>query len=534
MSAMVLGSAGPAAAHATLVSSDPAQGAVLEAPPERIRLTFSETVTAVPDGVQVFDADGGSVPSADAVRGHTLDVTLDGDVGTGTFVVVWRVVSEDGHPVKGSLSFSIGTPSAEVVRPQGSGAGSTEAPLALRVVRWLGYLGLLLAVGLVWFAVLVLPHDELAGDAGGRVLRWASGAAALTAVAWLAALPLTAVYQVGGSLGALGSASTWGALSSTEYGVAATVVAGTALAVALASRAARGGANGPEAAVAGMLAACAPALTGHTRAATPEVLAVAADMVHLWAGSAWFGGLVALALVLPVLAGREAVGGQVLARFSGIAAGLLVALVLTGSLLAWRIVGSWSVLLEATYGRVLLLKIGVALLVVLVAAWNRYSLVPRLQGARKPVEREGAAGAVVRATRVEAGALVAVLLLTGVLVDRSPEADAAASRPEEQSAMLGAHTVTATMSPLETGPTTVTIETRDAAGEPVEGLESPKALLTSGDEELAPLELRNIGPGTYTAEAVLPSPGTWRLQVSLRLTELENPVTVLEYDVPDD
>ena len=139
-----------------------------------------------------------------------------------------------------------------------------------------------------------------------------------------------------------------------------------------------------------------------------------------------------------------------------------------------------------------------------------------------------------RATGAEAAVLVLVLAVTGVLVDRSPEADAAASRAEVQTAMLGAYKIRATLSPLTTGSVTVTIETRDAAGEFVEGLEAPQAALSSGEVDLGPMELTNIGPGTYTGKAVLPTPGIWRLQVSLRVTEFDNPVSVLEFDVARD
>ena len=69
---LLLGPAGPASAHATLISSDPAQGAVLEAAPEQIRFTFDEAVGGVPDGVRVFDAEGAPVAASAAVTGTEL------------------------------------------------------------------------------------------------------------------------------------------------------------------------------------------------------------------------------------------------------------------------------------------------------------------------------------------------------------------------------------------------------------------------------------------------------------------------------
>ena len=532
--AMVVAGAGPASAHATLIESDPVQGAVLPEAPERIRFTYTETVAAVPDGVQVFDAEGGSVRSKALVAGDKLDVVLTDEVGSGTLIVVWRVISEDGHPVSGSLSFSIGAASAEVTQPPAGATGSTDAPLTLELLRWLSYLGLFTAVGLVAFALLILPGDGVADDARRSVVRLARYGGGLTALAWFTALPVTALYQVGGDAGALAERSTWSTVTPTEYGVAAAVVIGANLAVVLIGDGHPSASRRVAALVAGAIAVCAPALTGHTRAAVPELLAVGADMLHLVAGSIWFGGLLGLAVVLPGLLARGVVAAEVLARFSGIAAGVLAALVVTGSVLAWRIVGSWSALVETTYGQLLLVKIAIAAIAVLIAAWNRYRLLPRVQDRSRRDQPEVVARLVRRATGAEVAVLVLVLAVTGVLVDRSPEADAAASRPEVQTAMLGAYKITATLSPLTTGPVTVTIETRDAAGEFVEGLEAPKAALSSGEVDLGAMELTNIGPGTYTGEAVLPTPGIWRLQVSLRVTEFDNPVSVLEFDVTRD
>lgn len=538
--ALVLGAGAPARAHATLVDSDPAEGAVLEAAPERIRLTFDEAVLGVPDGVQVVDARGGAVGSEAEVNGQELDVTLTDEVGEGTLVVVWRVVSEDGHPISGSLSFSVGAPSATVERPPAASSGAPEAPRGLSLVRWTGYLGLLLAVGLVAFTVLLLPTTAVADRSRGRLLTVLRLSGAIAVVAWTAALPLAAVYQLGGGASSLTEASTWAALATAEYVVTATVAVGVALAVGLAGR--RPPARPPSrrrglaAVAAGAAAVCAPALTGHTRAATPEALAVGVDMLHLVAGSVWLGGLVALALVLPDLAARGQEGAEVLTRFSGVAAGILAALVVSGSILTWRILGSWSALLGSGYGRLLMVKLAVVLVAVAIAAWNRYALLGRLQQAVRRRDRRAGARPVVRAAGAEAAVLVAVLLVTGLLVDRSPEAEASApaaaeTRPVVRTATLGEVEVRATMSPLVAGPTTVTIEMQDPAGEPFEGFEAPRARLATDRFDLGAVRVRSVAPGTYAAEVVLPAAGTWQLQVSLRVTEFENPVATLEFPV---
>lgn len=536
VTALLLGTAGPASAHATLVGTDPAEGAVLDAAPDRIRLTFNETVSAIPDGVGVYDAAGEPVASTSTVSGDELAVRLADEVGDGTLVVVWRVLSEDGHPAGGSLSFSIGAPSPTVVPPSGAAAGPDDVTGALSSVRVVGYLGLLLAAGLVAFTVLVLAATPVPDAVRRRLVTTARLGAGAAALAWLAALPLTASYQLGGSLA---DGATWSALAPAEYVVVGVVALGAPLAVLLL------GAGPPDrrralaALAVATLAAAAPALTGHTRAATPEALAVAADVVHLLAGSVWLGGLVGLVVVLPALVGRGEEGGVVLARFSAAGAAVLLALAVTGGLLAWRILGSWSGLVETTYGRLLLAKVATVAVVVALAAVNRFTLLPRLRAAVRRRDRRAAADPVVRATVAEVGLIVVVLLLTGVLVDRSPE-DPAGDTPPAYSTGTGVHTatlggidVTATIAPHTTGPNTLTVELRDAEGQPTEGLEAPRVRLSGPDVDLGTIPLEATLPGTYTAQVVLPVAGDWQLQVSLRTSEFDNPVADLTFPVFD-
>lgn len=533
---LLLGAPAPAGAHATLVSTDPAQGAVLPAAPDAVRFTFSENVSLVPHGVRVFDASGAEVGSDASASGRELSVGLADDPGDGTLVVVWRVVSEDGHPISGSLAFSVGAPSAEVVAPPVADQASTGPPWGLGLVAWLGYAALLLTAGLVAFVILFLPDHHLADRARSRLVRAARTGAVVAGLAWALNVPLTAVYQVGDGLGALGEGATWSSLDPTEYAVTLAVVAGVVLAVVLLGRGLVGRSRRAVALTACAVATCAPALTGHTRAATPEALAVAADMLHLLAGATWLGGLVALVLVLPDLGGRRTLAAEVLARFSVVAAGVLAALVLTGALLAWRIAGSWEVLLETGYGRLLLVKIGVAVVAVLIAAWNRFALVPRLQDASKRRERRAGAGLLVRTTAAEAGALVAVLLVTGFLVDRSPERapelPVVATEPVVDSSQAGEIEVRGTLAPPRTGPVAITVELLDADGRPTEGYAAPQLRLSNGELDLGDLPATSVGPGVYSAPVVLPSAGAWELQVALPLSEFESPVVVLDLPVP--
>lgn len=537
MAVLAVGTASPASAHATLIGTDPAQGAVLAAAPDRIVFTFDEPVVGVPDGAQVFDARGAPVASSSAVSGPELRVRLTQPVADGTLVVAWRVVSEDGHPISGSLSFAIGAPSDTVVPPAAGVADATDVPRALSLARWIGYTGLFLAVGLVAFTVLFIPPGQRSERSRGRLVRTARCAAAVTVVAWLVGLPLSALYQLGAGWAAIAEADAWSTLSRAEYGVAAAVSVGVCVAVVLLGDGRPDRRRGSAALAVSLVAVGAPAFTGHPRAASPEALVIGADVLHLVAGCVWLGGLVGLALTLPDLSRRGTAAGEVLARFSGAAAALLVALVATGSLLAWRIVGSWSALVDTGYGQLLLVKVAVAAVAVLLAAWNRYALLPRLREADGYADRRSGARHVARATAAEAALLVVVLLVTGFLVSKSPGPTGSLGTASDaggattQTAMLGHIEVRATMSPARTGANTLTLELVDHAGAPADGLPPPRVRLSSDLVDLGAVPLTSAGAGRYTADAVLPAPGAWEVQVSLRIGKFDNPVVTLPFTV---
>ena len=107
-----------ASAHATLVSTEPADGSVVAQAPKSVQLRFNEAVT--PAVVSVIDAAGKTRDDATVrVAGDTIVITLPDNLPRGTHVVSYRVTSEDGHPVAGSMVFSIGavTGSAGESRP---------------------------------------------------------------------------------------------------------------------------------------------------------------------------------------------------------------------------------------------------------------------------------------------------------------------------------------------------------------------------------------------------------------------------------
>lgn len=111
--------ASPALAHSELVSSDPADGSVLDHAPSQVVLTFNEDVQKTGTAIIVSDADDVRIDQVSglAVDGTDVTVPVDTTVGTGEYTIAYRVVSADGHVVEGSLQYSVVLPGEATPTP---------------------------------------------------------------------------------------------------------------------------------------------------------------------------------------------------------------------------------------------------------------------------------------------------------------------------------------------------------------------------------------------------------------------------------
>src|SRR5688500_10269677 len=114
---LLLGGAGAARAHASVTGSEPLDGAVLPGPPSEVVIRFTEPIST--HQAQVLGPDGEDILEAGAAQGgdEGLRLALPGSLAEGTYIVSYHVVSLDGHPIAGSLVFSVG---------QASGAGPAQ------------------------------------------------------------------------------------------------------------------------------------------------------------------------------------------------------------------------------------------------------------------------------------------------------------------------------------------------------------------------------------------------------------------------
>ena len=104
-----------AAAHTALTGSDPANGATEETAPTVVTLTFTEAINPTFANVVITGSDGRNwALGRPQVSGPELRVSLSPDMpDDGEYTVGYRVVSEDGHPVSGTITFTVsGVPGA--------------------------------------------------------------------------------------------------------------------------------------------------------------------------------------------------------------------------------------------------------------------------------------------------------------------------------------------------------------------------------------------------------------------------------------
>ena len=366
--AMVLapfGAPGAALAHASLVGSDPPAEATLTQPPSTLRLDFNEPVS--PLVVRLIGPNGDATTPPVRAQNESLVISPP-PLAHGTYAISYRVISADGHPVGGSLTFSVGAPSA------GAGAAATDTPLSVRMLIWAArlfiYLGLFVGVGGASFRGLIAQGRALPRRAEQIV----SAAMIIGICAALLSLGLQGLDALALPLSAIVSAETWRSALATSYAWTALAAAGAMLLglISLRARAATPASLTASAALAGT--GLALGLSGHAATAGDLPFGRLVVFVHAICIAFWIGALVPLALIVTDGKGGE---GE-LARFSRLIPVPLALLIASGAYLAWGELDRPDALWTTGYGEVLSFKLAAVLALLALAAANRYVLVPRL------------------------------------------------------------------------------------------------------------------------------------------------------------
>jgi copper transport protein len=318
---LALAAPASALAHARLVRTAPADGAVVARAPAELRVFFDDVVHAG-GGIAAIRNGGGSVLGGPArvEGGRTLVVPLRRGLRDGAYSVRWSVVSDDGHRESSVVAFAVGV--GQPVPTPALDAETGRVDGAEVATRWLFLAGLLVSVGIALLALLAGPRrDE------ERVTLVLSTAAVLTA------------FGAAEQAHRVGLETRAGTALGTGF-VAAVVVATLAGAASLERRALR------PALVLALGLAAVPAFAGHALDRGLSRLNVVADVLHVLGAAAWIGALLGLVVL------RDAPWR----RTGALALGGLVVLGVTGAVRASFELVHPSQLWSTSYGRALLVK----------------------------------------------------------------------------------------------------------------------------------------------------------------------------------
>jgi copper transport protein len=502
--AVVSVTGGQARAHAALIAAAPADGAALATAPAQMTLRFSEPVS--PLVLKLIGPDG-AARSLDryALQDRTLVVETPGGLAGGTHVLSWRVVSGDGHPVGGSVLFSIGAPSASA--PIAAGQGDPVVRGALWFGKLCLYLGLFLGVGGAAFALWIAPLSRSAR-------RFAAAMMIVGATALPLALAAQRLDALGASAGDLLQPAIWRAAAGGSFGVTA-LLAALALLLGLASLRLRAAAARGVVALAVLGAGIALAASGHASAAAPQALMRPAVFLHAVSIAAWAGALLPLLSAL----GR-ADGARALDSFSRRIPAIVAVILVSGLALAIVQVETPDALVTTDYGRVLLIKLGFVAGLFGLAGWNRFRLSARVQTG------DGAAATSLR--RIIAVELLLMALVFGTAafwrLTPPPRALAiAASRPASVHIHSDKAMAEISLTPGRAGPVAVEIALLDGEFGPLAAKEVRIALSNpaAGIEALERQAVR-AGDGTWRVSGlILPRAGRWTIELEILVSDFE-------------
>jgi copper transport protein len=390
-----------ASAHAYLIKTVPAAAGVLDVPPPDVQLTYDEAVEPRFAIISVTNAAGKQETTGPVKRSaanpDTLVVPLRPHQPEGWYLIYWRAISVDGHPVQGAFTYAVGPnpgPAPQFVVPSIAGSATS---LNLLIARWVMFLSVMSAIGLFVFRILIARPARRRAPATD--LRPVSRAFVIASVVGLLAIPVYLDFAT--AIDSLRSVFDLGALVPlfrvTAFGrgyvdmticfALFCVAAWVALWLDQPAREHRSVAeiiSITGALLAAMAVLLVPGTSGHAAQTSPRGISVILDWLHLITGSVWLGGLVGLLVLwvsLPA-AGRVRGLSIVVPRFSNVAFVAVLLLLGTGTWATINHMPALDALWLTGYGVAILVKIGLLIAAMVLGAGNLLRTKPRLIAAR--------------------------------------------------------------------------------------------------------------------------------------------------------
>jgi copper transport protein len=440
VAAAALAIPGLASAHAYLIRTQPAASGVLNSAPRQVALTYDEAVEPRFAIISVTDTQAHQETNGPVRRSpanpDTLVVPLRPHLPEGWYLIYWRAISVDGHPVQGAFTYAIGPNPGPAPRFRIPSIAGTATSPNLLITRWIMFLSVMIAIGLFVFRIAItrptpqrVPETRLRALSVAFVIASVVGLIAIAVYVDFATATdsLRSVFDVG-ALVPLFRVTAFGRGYTDMLGCFALfcLAAWISLFVDRSDRPQRSVAELASQAGAVLAAAAVlliPGTAGHAAQTSPRGLALPFDWLHLISGSLWLGGLVGLVVLWFTLPrrSRTAALGVVVPRFSNVALISVIVLLGTGTGATIVHMPAINALWDTSYGVAILVKIGILLGAIVLAAGNLLRTRPRLiAAAERPDQADSAAGLLSRLIGAETFLVASAVFVAAVLSSLAP------------------------------------------------------------------------------------------------------------------
>jgi copper transport protein len=433
-------------AHAALLRTTPEASGTIPSSPARVTLTYDEAVAPKFAVVSVTNAAGrqeaAASPAALPSDPDTIAVPVR-HLPEGWYLVYWRVISADGHPVRGAFTFAVGPnpgPAPQFVIPSLSESATSPQ---LIVTRWLAFLGLMLAVGMFALRAVIARPGAAVNVAPLRALSKATAVAVVFALLAIPVYVLVATAEFA-QRPVVDLAATVPVVRDSNLGRSFTDLEAVLALFAIAAWAVLWVDDGRRrhrsvavllALTGALLAAAAatavPGLAGHAAQTSPAALSLVLDWTHVTAAAIWLGGLLGVILLAARTPAAERVEmlGLIVPRFSNTALVCVLLVIASGVAASILHLPTLSSLWGTSYGKAILVKVALLACALVAGGMNYARTVPRLAAARERGDRalaESGARLLRRNVGTEVVLVTATLLAAMVLSSLPPPAKALA------------------------------------------------------------------------------------------------------------
>ena len=481
-----------ASAHAVLDNSVPTSGATLEDSPLQIVLDFDESVESSLGYIKLFSSSGKRVQlpavkadASDASIVRVVPPTLEQD----SYVAVYRVISADGHPVEGAITFRVGAGAvsnlASVIETAlQDSETSNVVKVAMALMRFISYIAISIVLAGIFF---LLGSDAPRKGLNRAVVLAGSVLGLSTALLYL----LHGMNASGGTWGQIANVSVVKDVFATQVGES--LFARIVVSFLLVSVVARWGKF-----VAVFAFATLPftyAFAGHAAVDSPAALTIALLALHVAAVGVWCGGLILLMFV------KDIRTTPIVEWFSQRAAILIAVVVATGVVQALLLMDGIGNLTKTSYGKALIAKVCVVGIMLICAA------IVRRRFYESGVSRLRA----VLCAEVVVG--LVVLSITSGMVAASPR-PTVSNAPFSTALVQGDVIANITISPPRVGESEmhVIVSPPNGSLDPVLAIKA-RFSLVSGSVPPIQAELNAVGPNHFVGYIQFVYPGEWKVDV---------------------